>query len=126
MPNSVVHFEIQGAPGQGATLQQFYADACGWTITPGTPASYGLAFTGAQEPGGHGSEGAVEEAERPSVVIDVEVNDPAAYLQRVQAAGGTVVQDVTVIPGMVTMALFLDPAGKVVGLVGQEAPPIQA
>jgi len=33
-----------------------------------------------------------------------------------------VVQDVSVIPGMVTMAQFADPEGNVIGIVGSETP----
>ena len=34
-------------------------------------------------------------------------------------------QEITVIPGMVTMALFADPDGNVVGLVHNETPPAE-
>ena len=39
--------------------------------------------------------------------------------------GAGVVMPVTVIPGAVTMALFSDPAGAVVGLVAGETPPAE-
>jgi len=38
----------------------------------------------------------------------------------VKAAGGAIVKDVTVIPDMVTYAIFRDPAGNEVGLVQAE------
>ncbi|MEX2446638.1 MAG: VOC family protein [Dehalococcoidia bacterium] len=54
---------------------------------------------------------------RAKVLVYIEVDDPAAYLGKVKAAGGEVVQDVTVIPDMVTYATFRDPAGNEVGIV---------
>ncbi len=46
-----------------------------------------------------------------------QVDDPQAYLDKAVALGGKVVMGVTVIPDMVTMALFADPDGDVTGLV---------
>ena len=40
-------------------------------------------------------------------------------LEAIKSAGGTVVQDVTVMD-MVTMAMFADPEGNVIGLVKSE------
>ena len=56
----------------------------------------------------------------PAVTFYIQVDDPAAYLKKVQSLGGKVVQDVTVVPGMVTMAQFADPEGNVVGIVKAE------
>jgi predicted enzyme related to lactoylglutathione lyase len=46
-----------------------------------------------------------------------EVDDPQAYLDRIEQAGGRTVVPVTEIPDMVTFAQFADPQGNVVGLV---------
>jgi hypothetical protein len=51
------------------------------------------------------------------VVFYVEVDDPQAYLDRIEKAGGTTVVPVTEVPGMVTFAQFADPQGNVIGLV---------
>ena len=114
MPNPIVHFEITGA--DKAKLQQFYGDAFGWKIDASNPMGYGMADTG-----GQGINGGIDGPE-PGVIIYIEVDDPAAYLQKVKSLGGKVVQDVTVVPGMVTLAKFADPEGNVVGLVGAETP----
>jgi predicted enzyme related to lactoylglutathione lyase len=45
------------------------------------------------------------------------VADPQPYLDKAVALGCKVVMGVTVIPDMVTMALFADPDGNVTGLV---------
>ena len=46
-----------------------------------------------------------------------------AALDAVEAHGGRTVVDISVIPGVVTWALFADPEGNVVGLVHSETPP---
>ena len=43
-----------------------------------------------------------------------------ATTQLVESLGGKIVQDVTVIPGMVTMAQFSDPEGNIVGIVAAQ------
>ena len=47
----------------------------------------------------------------------VQVDDPQAYLNKIEAAGGKTVVPVTEIPDMVTFAMFADPEGNVGGLV---------
>lgn len=113
MPNPVVHFEVTGP--QGEALQKFYADAFGWAISADNPMSYGLVDTG-----GSGINGGIGSAQRALATFYIEVDDPAAYLEKITHLGGKVVQDVTVIPDMVTFAQFQDPAGNVIGLVKAE------
>jgi len=114
MPNPIVHFEILGT--DKAKLRQFYGAVFDWKIDANNPMEYGLVDTG-----GEGPNGAVD-GNGPGVVIYVAVDDPAAYLKKIEGLGGQVVQDVTVIPGMVTMAKFADPDGNVIGLVANEMP----
>lgn len=113
MANPVVHFEIVGPDGEA--LQRFYGETFGWTINADNPMSYGLVDTG-----GQGINGGIGSAEQPLATFYIEVGDPAAFLKKVTAAGGEVVQDVTLIPDMVTFAQFRDPAGNLVGLVKAE------
>jgi predicted enzyme related to lactoylglutathione lyase len=47
----------------------------------------------------------------------------SAHLARAESAGGTTVMPRTAIPGMVAMALFVHPAGNIIGLVEAETPP---
>ena len=117
MPNPVVHFEVIGK--DGAKLQAFYKDAFDWTIDASNPMGYGIVATG----DGEGIDGGIAAGEATSVTFYVQVDDPAEALKRVVSLGGRVVMDVTVIPGMVTMAQFADPEGNVVGLVASEIPP---
>ena len=116
MPNPVVHFEIGAS--DSAVLQRFYSGAFDWTVSADNPMQYGLVETG-----GTGIGGGITESENPGVMIYIEVDDLEAALGRVAALGGSTVQEITTIPGMVTFALFADPEGNVVGLVHSETPP---
>ncbi len=126
--NPIVHFEIMAGPGTDKkALQRFYVQTFGWSIDANNPMEYGLAMPGGPQaqpgPPAQGINGAVDAAEdHAKVVIYIGVDDPAAYLKKITAAGGTVLQDVTVVPNMVTFATFLDPAGNEIGLVKNEPP----
>lgn len=113
MPNPVVHFEIVGK--DGGKLQEFYKQAFGWTINADNPMQYGMVSNG-----GEGIDGGVTAGDRPEVAIYIQVADLAAALAEVKKRGGRVVQEITEIPGMVTLAKFADPEGNVVGLVKAE------
>ena len=112
MPNPVVHFEVVGK--DGAKLQQFYSSTFGWTINADNPMNYGMV-----ENDGEGINGGIAGGEAPAATFYIQVDDPAATLEAIKSAGGTVVQDVTVMD-MVTMAMFADPEGNVIGLVKSE------
>ena len=114
MSNAVVHFEISGNDPAG--LWQFYAGVFGWSIDSDNPMSYGLVEAGDRGIGGGIGQGP------PQTTFYIEVDDPRAFLAKVESAGGRVVQDVQSIPGMVTFAQFADPEGNIVGLVASETP----
>lgn len=114
MLNPVVHFEVIGK--DGAKLQAFYRSTFGWTINADNPMKYGMV-----ESDGEGINGGIAGGEAPAATFYIQVDDPAATLEAIKSAGGTVVQDVTVIPDMVTMAMFADPEGNVIGLIKSEA-----
>ena len=114
MPNPVVHFEVGGKDAQ--KLQRFYTDAFGWRVDADNPMNYGVVDTQCD---GSGINGGISPADdRPNwVTFYVEVDDPDAYLKKIEGMGGKTIRPTTVIPGMVTYALFADPEGNVVGLV---------
>lgn len=112
MKNPVVHFEVTGKDGK--KLQDFYAKTFGWQVNADNPMNYGVVE--AQEGGIGGGISAGDGGTR-RVTFYVEVDDPQAYLDRVEAKGGKTVMPVTEIPGMVILAQFADPEGNVVGLV---------
>lgn len=106
MPNPIVYFEIAG-PDAGA-LRTFYASVFEWEIGP---AGISAESTG-------GVRGGIREDPAEKVLyLGVPSIDEA--LAKVQAAGGSVVIPRTVVPGVVTFALFTDPAGNRMGLVEQ-------
>ncbi len=113
MGKPVVHFEIAGKDGK--RLQDFYANLFDWKINADNPIGYGLVDTG-----GEGIAGGItgtQDGASPSVTFYIQVDDPQAYLDKIESAGGKTVMPVTVIPDMVTLAMFADPEGNVVGLV---------
>ncbi len=113
MPNPVVHFEVIGKDGE--KLQAFYRDVFGWTINADNPMNYGMV-----ENEGEGINGGIGGGDARAAMFYIQVDDLAACLEQVKAIGGTVVQDVTEVPGMVTLAQFADPEGNVIGLVKSE------
>ena len=121
MPHPVIHFEIAGR--EPAKLMDFYRQAFGWNIDANNPMNYGVTDT---QSGGIGGGIAPD---GPAVTFYIEADDLRGQLDKVTSLGGTVVMDVTEIPGMVTMAKFADPDGNVIGLVkpvppeGHGAPP---
>ena len=112
MPNPVVHFEITG--GDSSTLQSFYRDLFGWKIDADNEWQYGMVETG----GDGGINGGIADGQNGDrrVTVYAAVDDPQAYLDKAVSLGGTVVMPVTDL-GMVTLAMFTDPAGNVTGVV---------
>ena len=113
MGNPVVHFEVAGK--DGPALQKFYADMFDWKIDSSNPMGYGLVDT---DSGGQGIGGGVMGSENgPHVTIYVEVPDLDAALTKVADLGGKTVMEPTVIPDMVTFAVFSDPEGNHICMV---------
>jgi uncharacterized protein len=112
MANPVAWFEITGKDAD--TLQRFYTDVFGWEYeqAPGDT-KYGMVSGG---DGGIG--GGVGQAQNGQghVTVYVQVDDPQSYLEKIEQHGGKTVMPVTVVPNMVTFALFSDPEGHLVGL----------
>ena len=113
MGNPVVHFEIH-APDDGAT-QTFYEQLFDWKVDSNNPMHYGMIDTGAN---GHGINGGIMSKSEAGHMLTfyVEVADPQAALDKAVSLGSTVVVPVQDM-GPVTMAMFTDPAGNVVGVV---------
>jgi predicted enzyme related to lactoylglutathione lyase len=114
MPNPVVHFEVTGKDGK--KLQDFYSGVFGWKVDANNPMNYGI-VSNEDTGGGIGGGISAGDGGTTQVTFYIEVDDPQAYLDKVQTAGGRTVMPVTEIPGMVVLAQFADPEGNVVGLV---------
>ena len=119
MANPVVHFEIQGQ--DQAKLREFYGRLFGWELEtmPETPEGEGMTYTMARAvSNGRGIDGGIGPSQGGNglVTFYVEVPDPGAHLKRIEELGGRTVVPETEM-GMVTIALFSDPEGHVIGLV---------
>lgn len=114
MSNPVTWFEIIGT--DAAKLQTFYADVFGWKLSPPMPemGNYSMLDNEGRGIGG----GIGDSAGGPSrVTIYIEVDEPQAYLDKVALAGGKTLMPVTPVTDGVTIAMFADPEGHVIGLL---------
>jgi uncharacterized protein len=112
MGSPVTWFEINTA--NSAKVHDFYRDVFGWTLQPLDGMQYAIVDTDAN---GTGIGGGIAEAQGSNqVTFYIEVDDPHAVLERIEAAGGRTVVPVTEIPDTVTFAQFADPEGNVVGI----------
>ena len=111
MPHPVVHFEVSGKDLE--SLRSFYSELFGWK-TQKVPGEMPYAMV-EQEGGGIG--GGIGEAPdgQGHVTFYVGADDPQAILDKAERLGGKTVLPVTELP-MVTIALFADPEGHVIGL----------
>jgi predicted enzyme related to lactoylglutathione lyase len=114
MKNPVVWFEVVGKDGE--KLRRFYSDLFGWKIEGATgDMDYGL--VSAANGGIGGGVGKSQDASEGHVTFFVEVDDPKAYLAKVEKLGGKTVVPPTEIPSYnLTFAYFMDPQGHLVGL----------
>lgn len=111
---SVAWFEVTGKDGE--RLQRFYSDVFGWKIQDaGDGTGYGLVDR--SENGIGGGVGRSQDGGAGLATFYVEVDDPAAYLKKVEELGGrTIAPPVTLEQFGLTFAFFADPEGHVVGL----------
>jgi uncharacterized protein len=111
MANPVTWFEVTGKDGK--KLQDFYSEVFGWKIDASNPMQYGMVDNAGEGIGGGISAG---DGGSTGVIFYIEVDDPQAYLNKVESNGGKTVMPVTEIPGMVIFAQFADPEGNKVGI----------
>jgi len=115
MPNPVMHFEVM-TTGDVDALRRFYAEVFGWKIDANNPMNYGLVDTQA----GMGIAGGIGKAMAGPAYATfyVAVDDLAAALARIEKLGGKTLMPPMDIPdGDVSIAMFHDPAGNLIGLV---------
>jgi uncharacterized protein len=115
MGQPIVHFEIMGKDVN--KLRTFYSELFGWKIAePMGPEMGYYALVDGESSGlagglGQDPNGAVR------TTFYVQVPDPQATVDQAVAKGGKVLMPPTEIPGAnVTLAMFADPDGNVVGL----------
>jgi predicted enzyme related to lactoylglutathione lyase len=113
MANPVVHFEVLGK--DAAALQAFYGRVFDWELNPVMP-TYAMVSTKI-EGGIPGGVGATPDGSEGHVTFYVGVDDLAAALEQIEAAGGRTIQPPMDVPEGPSIALFADPEGHVIGLV---------
>ena len=113
MPNPVIHWEITGK--DAPKLHQFYANLFGWNVDSNNPMNYGLVDTKTED----GINGGIaqEQESATRVTVYVQVDDLQAYLDKAESLGGKTILPPTVIPDTVTLAMFTDPEGNIMGMV---------
>jgi uncharacterized protein len=111
--NAVVHFEVGAA--DEAPLVAFYGELFGWDLRAFPGGGYSLIDTRAGE-GINGGAGRSQTGE-PWSAFYVESSDLQATLDQANSLGGATVMPVTDFGGAVTIAMFRDPDGLLVGLV---------
>lgn len=111
MSGGVVHFEVVGKDLE--KLQSFYTDLFGWK-TQNVP-EMGYAMVEKEGEGIGGGIGQAQDGGPGHVTFYVSVEDPQAILDHAERLGGRTIMPVTELP-QVTIALFADPEGHVIGL----------
>ena len=112
MANPVVHFEVLG--NDLPKLRSFYADLFGWKLQDFPDMNYVIVEK--EGDGIGGGIGVAPEGGQPMVTFYVAAEDMQGTLEHAVELGGSVVMPVTELP-MVTIGLFADPEGSVIGIV---------
>ncbi|MGI8410990.1 MAG: VOC family protein [Solirubrobacteraceae bacterium] len=112
MGQPVVHFEVHTQHSKA--LRSFYAELFGWKLAVVPDGSYALVDP---DTAGVGIRGGIAQsgAGAAGVMFYIQVPDIQAHLERIQAAGGSVLVKRIESP-QVTTAMFSDPDGNRVGL----------
>lgn len=108
MSAPIVFFDIAGP--DLASQKAFYAEVFGWAAGPMGNVAPPVVSNGGALPGFLRTDPAEK-------VIYIGVDDINATLAKVTAHGGRIHSPRYVVPGVVIMALFFDPAGNRMGLV---------
>ncbi len=121
MGNAVVHFEV-GAADDGP-LVAFYGELFGWGLQTFSGGGYTMIDTR----GGGGINGGIGKSQtgEPWSAFYAETDDLQGMLDKASSLGGTTVMPVTDFGGAVTIAMFNDPDGLLVGLVQAADEPSQ-
>jgi predicted enzyme related to lactoylglutathione lyase len=117
MGNPVVHWEINAKDAKKS--REFYGSLFDWKIDTNNPMDYGMVDTGGESKEGKidGGIGQTEDGAPPFVTFYVQVDDLQAYLDKAEKLGGKTVLPPTEIPNVVTIAMFQDPEGNMIGLL---------
>lgn len=121
MGQPVVHFEVVGKDAK--KLRDFYAELAGWSFddTPAGPTEYYVlpreGNTNSEGVGIGGGVGGGPEGYDGHVTFYIEVPDVGAALDKAESLGGTKMMGPDTPMEGLTIGLFNDPEGHVIGLV---------
>ena len=117
MTNRVVHFDFAVDDPDRAT--KFWEEAFGWKVTKwdSSAMDYWLVMTGSEDDPGIDGGLALRQEGTPNTEVTLDVEDVAAAVAKVEAAGGTVVVPPMPIPGVGYLAYCLDTEGNRFGLM---------
>ena len=125
MGQAVVHFEITGKDAE--KLQSYFSELFDWDIDADNEFKYGIvARDGNTNSDGIGIGGGISggpEGYDGHVTFYVEVPDVEAALAKAESLGGTRVMGPDDVMEGLTIGLFTDPEGHVIGLVKPGPPP---
>ena len=112
MPNPVLHFEVLTG-GNAEDLQKFYADAFDWKVDANNPQKYGMV-----DNGGDGINGGIgpNPQGQSYATFYVQVDDLQKTLDKIESLGGKTATQPMDLPGGLSIAMFNDPAGNLIGL----------
>lgn len=114
----VVHWELWSEnPDQAA---EFYGKVFDWEIRHIPEMNYHLAETGGQ---GGINGGIMKPQQGPwpgNMAFYIDVDELAPYREKIVAAGGKVLVEEQVVPGVGSFSLFEDPDGRVLGMWRQD------
>jgi predicted enzyme related to lactoylglutathione lyase len=119
MGSPVVHFEITGT--DGPALQRYYAELFGWDIDADNEFKYGIVNReGNTNDDGVGIGGGISsgpEGYPGHVTVYVQVADVEAALAKAESLGGTRMMGPDDVMSGLTIGLFTDPEGHVIGVM---------
>ena len=117
--HSIVHIEFSTKDRK--VSKKFYGDIFGWKFLDYDEMNYTTFETGDGVGGGFSP--VSKDNPAGTVIVHIHTDDVTATLQKIKAAGGTVVLPETDIPNTGKYGLFRDPAGNLVGLFKEQMPP---
>lgn len=117
----VVHWELWSK--DPAKVSGFYAKVFDWKVQHMPELNYRAVDTG----GEGGINGGIMQPDKSgpwpgNMAFYVSVDDLATYRGKIVAAGGKIVVEEQVVPGMGSFSLFSDPEGRVMGIWKTKAP----
>ena len=116
--NRVIHFDISADEPQRAI--SFYRDVFGWNIEKWDgPVDYWLVSTGSDEPGIDG--GIAQRKENEATIMTISVVSIDDALQRIERAGGTVIQPKTSIQKVGYVAYCRDTENNIFAIMEEDA-----